>query len=221
MNQAGPNLRRPVRSILLDAPGRPLLNGGAVSAPLDRELSTGKGGKMNLLDFGVIIILGVCLVRGIFRGLVKELSSLIGALGGLYAAYAYYPRIAQPLSRWIADPAYANIAACLLLFSGVFIVVGILGVIIKYLMNISFLGWTDRISGAFFGAVKGILLVSVLILVLTTFLPKNAAIVRNSVSAHSFMRISATLALAASKDMRTLFSYKMKELSKSWQEKKS
>ena len=176
---------------------------------------------MNLLDYVVVIILGVCLVRGIFRGLIKELSSLIGAIGGLYTAYAYYPRLAHPLSRWISDPAYANIAACLLLFLGVFMIVGILGVIIKYLLNISFLGWTDRISGAFFGAVKGVLLVSVLILVLTAFLPRNAEILRNSFSAHSFMRVSATLALAASQDIQSLFSYKMKELSKTWQEKKS
>ena len=176
---------------------------------------------MNLLDYVVVIILGFCLVRGIFRGLIKELSSLVGALSGLYAAYAYYPRLAEPLSRWIDDPAYANILACLLLFFGIFVLVSILGVIIKYLLNIAFLGWTDRICGAFLGGLKGVLLVSVLILVLTAFLPRNASILRDSLSAQSFMRVSATLAQVASKDIRTLFSYKMKELSKAWQEKKS
>jgi membrane protein required for colicin V production len=176
---------------------------------------------MNLLDYVVVLILSICLVRGIFRGLIKELSSLVGALSGLYAAYAYYPRLAQPLSRWISEPAYANISACLLLFVSIYILVSIMGVIIKYLMDIAFLGWADRIGGAFLGAVKGVLLVSVLILVLTTFLPQNAQILRDSLSAHSFMRVSATLAQTATKDIRALFSYKMKELSKTWQEKKS
>jgi membrane protein required for colicin V production len=176
---------------------------------------------MNLLDYVIVIILGLCLVRGIFRGIIKELSSLVGALSGLYAAYAYYPLVAHPLTRWIADPAHANILACLLLFFGIFMLVGILGVIIKYVMNIAFLGWADRVCGAFLGGIKGVLLVSVLILVLTAFLPKNAEILSTSLSAQSFMRISATLAQAASKDIRTLFSYKMKELSKTWQAKKS
>jgi membrane protein required for colicin V production len=176
---------------------------------------------MNLLDYIVIVILSFCLVRGIFRGLIKEISSIVGVLGGLYGAYAYYPMLANLLSRWISNSAYANIAACLLIFVGIFLVVSIAGIIIKYMMNISFLGWTDRIGGAVFGTVKGVLIVSVLILVLTTFLPKNAEIVRGSLAARNLMRVSATLVQAASKDMKNIFGYKFKELNKAWQEKKS
>jgi membrane protein required for colicin V production len=34
-------------------------------------------------------------IRGIFRGLVRELASIVGVLGGFYAAYSYYPHVAQ------------------------------------------------------------------------------------------------------------------------------
>lgn len=171
---------------------------------------------MNLFDILLIAILAFCLIRGIFRGLIKELSSIVGVLGGLYAAYAYYPLLAKVLSRWITNPAYSNILSCLIIFVVIYIVVSVIGVMIKYFMNIVFLGWTDRVCGAFFGAVKGALIAAVLILILTTFLPKNTAILKDSFAARHLMTVSATLAKAASKEMKAMFSPKMKELNKTW-----
>ena len=171
---------------------------------------------MNPLDYLLAAILVYCLVRGIFRGLIKELSSIIGVLGGLYAAYTYYRVLAEPLSGLITDTAWLSIVSSLILFFGVYLAVSILGVVIKYFMNIVFLGWTDRICGAGLGAVKGLLMAAALITVLTTFMPKNAPILRNSLVARNMARVSETLIQAASKDMKNLFGQKMKELSKSW-----
>ena len=176
---------------------------------------------MNLLDYVLIVILGYCLIRGVFRGLIKELSSIIGVLGGFYAAYSYYPLVAAPLSRWIANKGYLNIISFLILFVTIYLIVSIIGVIIKYLMNIVFLGWTDRLCGAACGALKGLLIAVVLILVLTTFLPRNAAVLRDSLVARKMMQYSAALVQVASPDMKDLFGAKMKELNKSWHGKKS
>ena len=174
---------------------------------------------MNILDFLLAAILAYCLIRGIFRGLVKELSSIIGVLGGLYAAYTYYRVVAGQLENWITDTGWLNIISCLVLFFGVYITVSILGTIIKYFMNIVFLGWTDRICGAGLGALKGILIAAALLTVLTTFLPKNAAVLRDSLIARNMAQVSQTLIQAASKDMKNLFSLKMRELNKSWSSK--
>ena len=48
---------------------------------------------MNPFDILMLIILAYGLIRGIFRGLVRELASIIGVLGGFYAAYSYYPYV--------------------------------------------------------------------------------------------------------------------------------
>ena len=58
---------------------------------------------MNLFDIVVVIIIGFCLIRGGFRGLVKELSAIVGVLAGYYGAYTYYPEVAAMLSRWISE----------------------------------------------------------------------------------------------------------------------
>lgn len=175
---------------------------------------------MNLLDIILIIILGYCLIRGIFRGLIKELASIVGVVGGLYAAYTYYPLLAKALSHWITNSDYSNILGCLLIFTVVYIIISVIGVMIKYFMNIIYLGWTDRICGAFFGAIKGILIAAVLIMILTTFLPSNSSILKDSMVARPIMAVSATMAKVASKEMKAMFGPKRKELIKIWHMKK-
>jgi len=171
---------------------------------------------MNLFDIIVIVILGYCLIRGIFRGLVKELSSIVGVFGGFYAAYTYYPVLAKPLSKWIANAGYLNILSFLIIFCGVFIIISILGIIINYLLKIVFLGWLDRVSGAMFGAMKGILIVSVLLIALTAFLPKGTPIIKDSLLSPYVILVSEKMAKVISKDMKHDFSTKIATIKKAW-----
>ncbi len=175
---------------------------------------------MNSLDYVLAGIVVFFLVRGVFRGLIKELSSIVGVLGGIYAAYTYYPQVAGLLARWITNPGYLNIISFLILFATVCLAVSIACVIIKYLMNITFLGWTDRIGGGIFAATKGILITAVLILVLTAFLPKNTTLIRQSLVAQNMMQLSAVLIQVAPEKMKHSFGAKMKELNKTWHPKK-
>ena len=175
---------------------------------------------MNFFDIIVIVILGYCLIRGIFRGLVKELSSIIGVFGGFYAAYTYYPVLAKPLSKWITNTGYLNILSFLIIFCGVFIIISILGIIINYLLKIVFLGWLDRVSGAMFGAMKGILIVSVLLIALTAFLPKNTPIIKDSLLAPYVTLVSEKMAKVISKDMKHDFSTKIATIKKAWEKNK-
>ncbi len=171
---------------------------------------------MNPFDILISVILGYSLVRGLFRGLVKELSSIIGVLGGFYAAYTYYMVLARLLSGLIKDPVYLNILSFLIIFCLVLIFVSILGVIIKYLLNITFLGWVDRIGGVGFGIVKGILIVSILFITLTAFLPKGTPFIKNSALAPHVSWFSEKMAKAVSKEMKRDFVAKLEELKKAW-----
>jgi len=171
---------------------------------------------MNALDIVISVILGFCLIRGAFRGLIKELSSIVGVLGGFYAAYTYYKYLAGPLSGWISNTAYLNILSFFIIFCGVFIGISILGIVIKYILNSASLGWIDRACGTVFGGVKGILITAILLLVLTTFLPRNAPAIKNAVLAPHVMRVSEQMAKAIPQDMRQQFLYKIKDFKKIW-----
>ena len=171
---------------------------------------------MNPFDIIIIVILGYSLVRGIFRGLVKEVSSIVGVLGGFYASFTYYPKLAKLLSGLIRETAYLNILSFLIIFCSVLIIVGILGIIIKYLLNIAFLGWVDRIGGVGFGFIKGILIASVLFITLTAFLPKGSAFLKNSMLAPRVSWVSEKMAKVVSKQMKQEFIAKLGELNKAW-----
>lgn len=171
---------------------------------------------MNPFDILIIVILGYCLVRGLFRGLVKEISSIIGVLGGFYAAYSYYTLVAKWLSRVISNTSYLHILSFLVIFCFVLIIVNILGIIIKYLLDIAFLGWVDRIFGILFGFSKGVLIVSILFIILTTFLPKGAPIIKNSLLAPHVIWVSENMARVISKEMKQEFSDKLGELKEAW-----
>ena len=171
---------------------------------------------MNPFDIIIIVILGYSLVRGLFRGLVKEVSSIFGVLAGFYAAYTYYLLLAKPLAGMISNRAYLNILSFLIIFCAVLIAVNVIGIIIKYLLNITFLGWVDRICGVIFGFIKGILVASVLFIILTTFLPKGAPIIKQSLLAPHVAWISENMTKAVSKEMKKEFAVKLKEFKKAW-----
>lgn len=172
---------------------------------------------MNPLDIVIIVVLGFGLIRGFFRGLVKELSSIVGVIAGFFAANLYHPLLVPYFKSWISDPNYIHIICFAIVFIGVFLIVSILGVIIKYLLNVAFLGWADRIFGIIFGLAKGVLISAVLLMALTAFLPKNNALVKNSLLAPHVSIITQKLAYLVPEEMKDKYRSKFKALQKKWE----
>jgi membrane protein required for colicin V production len=171
---------------------------------------------MNPFDIFIIIVIGYSTVRGLFRGLVREASSIIGVLGGFYAAYSYYPQMAKLLAGFITNPSYQNIMSFLIIFCSVLIIISILGMVIKYLLNVAFLGWIDRFCGVGFGLIKGVLIVTVLFIILTMFLPTGAPLIKKSILAPHVIWISEKMVNVVSKEMKKDFISKLDEFKKAW-----
>jgi membrane protein required for colicin V production len=171
---------------------------------------------MNPLDVVIIIIIGYGLIRGIFRGMVKEISSIIGVFAGFYAAYSYYPLVSDIMEDWITNVSFLNILSFMLIFCVIFFVISILGVIIKYLMHVASLGWMDRLLGASLGFAKAILIVSIILVALTAFLPKGAPIIKTSLLSPHVTVISEKLAQLITIEMKQAYTAKLKEIKKAW-----
>jgi membrane protein required for colicin V production len=144
----------------------------------------------------------------------------MGVLGGFYAAYSYYPMVAKLIAGMVKDPAYQNILSFLIIFCVILIIISVIGVVIKYLLNVAFLGWIDRLCGVFFGLIKGILIVTVLFIILTTFLPKGAPLIKQSVLAPHVIWISEKMVNVVSKEIRQDFYGKLDEFKKAWKNPK-
>ncbi|MDP2645277.1 MAG: CvpA family protein [Desulfobacterales bacterium] len=180
---------------------------------------------MNPFDMIIVATLGFCLVRGFFRGLVKELVSIVGVFAGFYVAYTYYMMLVENLPSWISKLSHANLSylyifSFFVLFCGVLILVNIVGLVLKFILKNAFIGSVDHIFGLGFGLVKGLLIISVVLINLTAFLPKDAFIVRDSKLAPFVTLISENLAKVISTDMKKNFMDKIEDFKKEWEIRK-
>ncbi len=174
---------------------------------------------MNILDIFILVILGFCLVRGVFRGIIKELTSIVGVFAGFYVAYNFYPLVARLISRFSTiNEAYLNIISFFLVFTILFLAIGLIGVVLKHLFKAVALGWADRLLGATFGFVKAVLIVSVLLVPVTTYLPQNSPVIKNSLLAPYATKISQILVTVVPKEMKEKFGENINALKETWKD---
>ncbi len=175
---------------------------------------------MNPFDILIVVTLSFCLIRGIFRGLIKEISSVIGVLGGGYAAYTYYPEAELIISRWISDPTYLSLLGFLLIFCSIFVVISVIGIVIKHLLSVSHMGWLDHVFGACFGFIKGLLITVVLLIAFVTFLPKNSFIIEDSKLSPYLNKIAEKTSLVISNDIKKKFFLNITNIKKTWENRR-
>ncbi len=171
---------------------------------------------MNALDIVICVIGGYCLIRGLFRGIIKEITSIVGVFIGFYGAYTYYPMVATLLSGWITNKSYLSIISFFLIFTMILLAVGFVGVILKHLFKAAALGWADRILGGTFAMVKAVLIISVLLIALTAFLPENSPLMRHSRLAPHVSSASEKLVACVPEKMKLKFHDNIKALKESW-----
>jgi len=120
------------------------------------------------------------MVLSLSRGFVREVISLIG----LVLAFLIASRISGPtsdyLSQWIPNSTVADIAGFALIFIIVMVVVGLVGAVVRKLVDLAALTATDRTLGIFFGAARGMLLIALCFLVYTSYTRPDAPWLKQS-----------------------------------------
>jgi len=74
---------------------------------------------MNSFDIIVMVIVVLCLVRGAFRGFVKEIASIVGVVAGFYGASVYYTMAGELLAPWIDAATYRELLGFFITFMGI------------------------------------------------------------------------------------------------------
>jgi membrane protein required for colicin V production len=172
---------------------------------------------MNPFDMVIVVILGYGVIRGIFRGLIRELASIAGVAAGFYVAYANYKAVSPMLARWITTPAYLDIVSFIILFCAVLMIITGAGILIRLIIKVVLLGVFDRALGGVFGGLKGALIVSLLFILLVSFLPPGGVkMVSESKLAPYVNAVSKGVVAVIPEEMRGTFMKNIEELKKGW-----
>lgn len=129
---------------------------------------------MTAFDYAVLTLVAASVLLGLWRGVVSEILALAAWVAAFLVARAWASEVANWLSGQIAEPGLRLAAAYLLVFVGVLLVFAIARMLISLVVKALGLGLLDRLLGAAFGILRGILMVLLAVLVAgMTPLPKT------------------------------------------------
>ena len=115
------------------------------------------------VDYAIIGVIALSVLVGLTRGLQREVLSFVIWLGAVLIAWTFHKELAPQLAPWVDMPTARLGAAFLILVLGVLILGAIFGHLLSILVRKSKLTGTDRALGAAFGAVRGGILVAMLV----------------------------------------------------------
>jgi membrane protein required for colicin V production len=123
---------------------------------------------MNGIDIAILVILCGFLLKGLLRGLLKEVCSLAGLFVGAFLAFRYHGPLAEALLKQVDLPTEIAVAITFtVLFLATMIFFMVLGFLLSRIVKLLFLGGFNRLIGGFFGLSQGVLLLAVLLFALS------------------------------------------------------
>lgn len=131
---------------------------------------------MTVFDYGVTAIVGLSILLGVIRGLVREVLSLAAWVVAFVAAGLFGGWLAYRLPEEIPTLELRLLAGYAAVFLVFLVLMSLAAVVASKLVKAAGLGLEDRVLGVAFGAARGMLIVTVLVLVAgLTSLPQHRA----------------------------------------------
>ena len=122
---------------------------------------------MTTIDIIILIALGAGVIIGFMKGFIRQLASILGLIVGLLAAKALYTSLAVKLCPTVTDSMpVAQILAFVIIWIAVPLIFTLVASVLTKAMEAVSLGWLNRLLGAGLGALKYLLLVSLVVCVI-------------------------------------------------------
>ena len=141
---------------------------------------------MNYLD----IVIGVLLIAfgfgGWRKGIIIEVTTLLGLGLGLYGAFHFSDFTANKLVEYVEiDPKYLHLISFIVTFIVLSVLVNLLGRLVAKLVKAINLGFIDKLGGFLVGLAKGLLICSLLVMLLNVLNLKG--VVKDDVKQESLL----------------------------------
>jgi membrane protein required for colicin V production len=127
---------------------------------------------MNWIDIIILILLGLAVALGFKKGLVQEIVGIIGLIVSFFLALKLHPAAAGGLLKMFRNipPHLAPTIGFVIMFLACFGAITLAGWLLSKIIKATPLDLADKVGGMVIGLVKGAVIISILLLLLT-FLP--------------------------------------------------
>lgn len=144
---------------------------------------------MNWFDTAIITVTGLSCAFGLYRGLIKEVLSLVSWIAALLIAKGYSESVSGVLTNLIDSNGVRYAAA----FAMIFIVVMMLGTFLNFLMSkiltVTGLKFADRLLGGIFGIARGALIVLVALFFSRIFMSNGEEWQQSTIIPHGLIAV--------------------------------
>lgn len=130
---------------------------------------------MHWFDISVTIALILSGVWGLYRGLIRELLSLVGLVAAAVLSIRGYPYGANLLAPFITAAWVRQAVSFALIFLAVMVVAKVCSILLHLIIRTVGLSLLDRLLGGLLGLVKIVLLASVLLITASKLSPPVTA----------------------------------------------
>ncbi|GEM_PF-4654167 len=109
----------------------------------------------------IAIILGTTLI-GVFSGLIQQVASAIGLIGGIVLAQLFCEPMANVLNQWITNINLAKAISYLSIFISIGIAMRLFAALTTAIVETLALKTINRGAGAIFGFIKGFIITAII-----------------------------------------------------------
>lgn len=128
---------------------------------------------MNEVDAAILGVIGVSCLFGLWRGLIKEVLSLVSWVAALVISRLFSDTLAGFLVNVIESDSVRYVTA----FAIIFVIVMMIGTMINHLMSklltVTGLKLADRLLGSAFGVARGAIIVLVIMFITREFVSET------------------------------------------------
>lgn len=118
----------------------------------------------NWLDYSIIGVILLSILISLIRGFFREAFSLVTWVAAFWVAFTFYGILAELLVKHFHSPTVRMIVAFGVLFVASLIIGALVNFLIGQLVDRTGLSGTDRLLGVIFGCARGVMLVTILLM---------------------------------------------------------